>query len=103
MRRFIVHLNIVMADKKITCIKALRAATGMGLLEAKNFVENPISGYGDSFGGELIVNAEQLANLFMADKNGVDGHFDFNHPTFNISSVKLISEKGIDISGLNPL
>jgi hypothetical protein len=94
MIRFHINLHITQNGKKISAIRDLRAATGMGLPESKTFVETQIQGYGDSFGGPLICNAEQAARIAVLHLRD----FDLNEPRFSIVNMKEITDGAIDIS-----
>jgi len=83
--------------KKITAIKAIRTVFGLGLVEAKNFVENC------DFRGEgvyVIMTASQFGHfvtIAMTDCRGFE-----SEPSFLYSSPSVIGDNDmLDFSG-NP-
>ncbi len=105
MKRFLITLNIVTNGKKINAIKDLRSATGIGLGDSKFFVEQRLTPdiYLDSFGGDMIVNEQQLAALTVlhfAPPQSVNGYGD-RGPTFTITRCETIGGGGaLDASGI---
>ena len=100
MRRYLVILHVMINGKKITAIKDIRSATGMGLAQAKEYCETYIQNSMDSYGGPLVCNAEQVARLTVLDVNS-RGHFSIGadaQPSYAIESIKVLDDLGIDIS-----
>jgi Ribosomal protein L7/L12 C-terminal domain len=58
--KIILNLTVHMNDRKITTIKAVREIFGMGLVEAKIYVETY-----DGLARSVIVNPEQLGRLYI--------------------------------------
>ena len=100
MKKFLITLHIITNSKKITAIKDLRAATGMGLVQAKNFVETYIDGYVDSFGGQLICNGDQVAALYILDRNSYNESFHDDTPSYSITAIKALADGALDVSNL---
>lgn len=101
MNRYLVNFHVMMNDKKIEAIKDVRAATGMGLGDAKRFCETFIPNSMDSTGGFLIANGEQVARLTELDVNsrGAPIFGTTRRPTYAIVSIKRIeAPDAIDIS-----
>ena len=100
--RFLVEFHVMINGKKITAIKDVRSATGMGLAEAKNFCETFIPHSMDSHGGTLICSADQVARLTELDVNsrGINCFGHDAQPTYAIVKINRISpDNAIDISG----
>lgn len=99
MKRYLINLEIAQNNRKIDTIKELRRCFGFGLLAAKNFVEQSITGnpYDDRWGGSLIVNERQLADACVLAVNSLP----FTGPSFKIMSAKPIDDgNAIDVSSL---
>ena len=102
--RYLVNFHVMQNGKKITAIKDVRDATGMGLAQAKQFVEALIDGYLDSFGGDLICNAEQVARLLILDMNsrGIGIFGPDSQPSYSLQNIRKLDENNaIDISGIH--
>lgn len=65
MKRYRITLGIDLCGKKITAIKDIRGAVGLGLLPSKTLCETPLEGSIGCFGGELLLNADQLCNIVI--------------------------------------
>jgi hypothetical protein len=100
MMRFHINLHIVLHDKKIAAVKALRDATGMGIAASKTFVETYINGTVDSFGGILICNAEQAAKIAELHFSNLSDFGFCDRPTFTIMNMKETFREGLDISDI---
>lgn len=99
--RYLLTLHVMVNNKKITAIKDVRGATGMGLAQAKNFCESFIPNTMDSYGGMLICNGEQVARLTELDINS--RRAGLNEPTYSITSIKrLEGHNALDITALTP-
>lgn len=98
MRKFLISVSIALNNKKISAIRELRDATGMGLLESKNFCERRFpDNFDASFGGSLIVNGDQAARLFML----VISPYILEGPRFFVESIEEIKKPDtLDISNL---
>jgi hypothetical protein len=96
MRRYQIELRVNDNQKKITAIKELRDATGMGLGDAKTFVEKR-EDYGNIPYQTLIVNEMQLGRLAALEgRDYVEGSPYF---TFATTVKRLEDNSAIDISG----
>jgi hypothetical protein len=84
MNRFKISLYINDEGKKITAIKELRSALGIGLTEAKQLVEANNDGH-----TSLIVNAEQVAGLVMISKGACSGGVD--QPYIYVAAIERIT------------
>jgi hypothetical protein len=103
MRKFLITLHVMVNDKKITAIKDVRSATGMGLGAAKTFCETYIMGTLDSCGGELIVNGEQVARLLALDisSRGRPAFGEASQPSYAITKiVEIAPPSAVDISDI---
>lgn len=94
MKKFLVGLYVFDNGKKITAIKVIRRVTGMGLVEAKTFVE---SNNGATV--KLMLNAEQVALIFEAQTDDECNGFD--QPEIRMTSCKQTSTE-MDFSHLTP-
>jgi hypothetical protein len=95
MRKYLVGVYSYDCGKKITAIKNVRAALGLGLPEAKNFVET-----GHNATTLVILNGDQVAKLTevaLTDSSGCG-----DNPYLSIRSIKEIKHSSLDYSDLQP-
>ncbi len=91
MKKFLVGVYSSMDGKKIEAIKNVRSVFGIGLIEAKNFVEQ-----GEGQTTSVILNAEQVAAFLVHRMNT-----DYTVPQLSISSIRA-ADTGLDFSGVTP-
>lgn len=95
MRKFLVGVYSLDEGKKITAIKNVRAALGIGLTEAKALVEA-----GQGAVTQVVLNGDQVAKLVevsLGDSTGFDGQ-----PYLSIRSIKEINSSTPDYSDIHP-
>lgn len=99
MRKFIVSIRMDDNGKKITAIKEIRGAMGIGLTEAKALVENC---QGWMARKDYLVNSYQLANLVVLTHGALDGGLD--HPQLTILDVRPAPLNSVtDFSEMRPV
>lgn len=96
MRKFLITISIMLNDKKISAIKDLRGATGMGLSQSKEFCERQIPGIPGAFGGSLIVNGDQAARFLILATSDYQPF----QPRFMVEAIEEIKDQAVDISNL---
>ena len=98
--KYLVTLNIVVNDKKIEAIKEIRNSLGLGLAESKRLVEQRLPHYVDSFGGDLLCNADQVARLVALDHT-CRNRSGLMHPTYTMTRCqRLDADHPLDISNI---
>ncbi len=106
MKKYLITLNICVNGRKISAIKDLRSALGVGLVEGKHLCETPLKRdeFVDSYGGNLIVNAQQLANLvILCRRDAQYTSFGYDNATFQLDSIEELVQNTLDVSTLMPL
>ena len=96
MNRYLANVVVVLNDKKLTAIREFRLATGAGLAESKHFCETPHPQEPGCFGGTVILNATQVADLLALSQR----EYVTTEPKFWIWDVKKIEHNGLDLSGI---